>query len=45
LECKLTHLRDKCINVEQNTNDLAKNIEDMNAVKLKVCILLKKLLF
>ncbi|XP_060873754.1 interaptin-like [Metopolophium dirhodum] len=35
LECKLTHLRDKCINVEQNINDLAKNIEDMNALKLK----------
>jgi len=39
LECKLTHLRDKFINVEQNNNDLAKNIEDMKALKLKVCIL------
>ncbi|KAL4090962.1 hypothetical protein QTP88_025714 [Uroleucon formosanum] len=35
LECKLIHLRDKFIEVEQNTNDLAKNIEDMNALLLK----------
>jgi len=45
MECKLTNLRDKCINVEQNINDLTKNIEDMIALKLKVCILLTKLLF
>jgi len=36
LECKLTHLRDKFINIEQNINDLTKNIDDMNALKLKV---------
>jgi hypothetical protein len=42
LECKLTHLRDKFIDVEQNTDDLTDSIEDMNALKLKVCILLAK---
>ncbi|XP_060851664.1 coiled-coil domain-containing protein 40-like [Rhopalosiphum padi] len=35
LECKLTHLRDKFIDVEQNTDDLTNSIEDMNALKLK----------
>jgi len=36
LECKLTHLRDKFINIEQSINDLTKNIDDMNVLKLKV---------
>lgn len=39
LECKLRHLRDKFTEVEQSTDDLIKSIEDMNALKLKVCIL------
>jgi len=39
LECKLAHLRDKFTEVEQSTNDLMKNIKDMNDLKLKVCIL------
>lgn len=39
LECKLAHLRDKFTEVEQSTDDLIKSIEDMNALKLKVCIL------
>jgi len=39
LECKLAHLRDKFTEVEQSTDDLIKSIEDMNALKLQVCIL------
>ncbi|XP_025205735.1 LOW QUALITY PROTEIN: early endosome antigen 1-like [Melanaphis sacchari] len=35
LECKLAHLRDRFIDIEQNMNDLTKIIEDMNALKLK----------
>lgn len=43
LESKLIYLRDKFMDVEQDINNLNKIIEDMSALKLKVCILLLKL--
>jgi len=40
LENKLTYLKDKFFDVQQNTNNLTKTIEDIRALKLKVCLLL-----
>jgi len=41
LENKLTYLNDNMINIQKSINDILRNIEDIGATKIKVCIFLK----
>lgn len=40
-ENKLTYLNDNMINIQKSINDILRNIEDIGATKIKVCIFLK----
>lgn len=40
---KLTYLNNSMINIQKSINDILRNIEDIGATKIKVCIFLKTL--
>lgn len=41
LENKLAYLKNSMINIEKSINEILRNIEDIGATKIKVCIFLK----
>jgi len=41
LENKLTYLKNSMISIQKSINDILRNIEDIGATKIKVCIFLK----